>query len=89
MDTFTTIHRLAAEMFGIPTEPLLRARTLGEAGIDSLAAIDLIFAIESRFRISITPEEINDVHSLRDLAAVVDRLVTRKTHHLQLEEAQS
>ena len=89
MDTFTTIHRLATDMFSIPTEPLLRARTLREAGIDSLGAIDLIFAIESRFRISITPEEIDSVRSLRDLAAVVDRLVTRRTHSPELEEALS
>jgi acyl carrier protein len=80
MDTFTRIHRLASDMFGIPIEPLLRARTLGDAGIDSLLATDLVFAIEARFAISIAVEDVSNVQSLRDLAVVVDRLVTRKTH---------
>lgn len=67
-------------MLSIPSERLLRATTLSEAGIDSLAAIDLIFAIESRFGVSITSEDLNQVRSLRDLATVVDRLISRKAH---------
>jgi acyl carrier protein len=80
MDTCDTIQRLAAELLNIPPEPLLRATTLREAGIDSLATLDLIFAVEARFAISIGAEDIDRVHSLRDLAVVVDRLVTRKAH---------
>ena len=80
MDTFTTIQRLAAERLDIPAETLLRARTFGEAGIDSLATLDLITALEARFAIAIAPEDLDGVQSLRDLAAMVDRLVTRESH---------
>jgi acyl carrier protein len=80
MDTFTTIQRLATERLDIPTETLLRARTFSEAGIDSLATLDLITDIEARFAIGIAPEDLDGVQSLHDLAAVVDRLVTRKSH---------
>ena len=80
MDTFTTIQRLAAERLDLSTESLAHARTLAEAGIDSLATLDLITAIEARFAIGVAPEDLDGVHSLRDLAAVVDRLVTRKSH---------
>ena len=80
MDTFTTIQRLAAERLDIPAETLLRARTFAEAGIDSLATLDLITALEGRFGIAIAPEDLDGVQSLSDLAAVVDRLVTRKSH---------
>jgi acyl carrier protein len=80
MDTFIAIQRLATDLFGIPDDVLLSARTLRDAGIDSLSASDLIFAIEARFGISIAAEDITPVRSLRDLAVVVDRLVTRRTH---------
>ncbi len=80
MDTFDTIHRLAADTLGVPAELLLRAKTLEDAGLDSLATLDLIFAIEARFAISIPAEDVGCVRSLRELAVVVDRLVTRKAH---------
>jgi acyl carrier protein len=80
MDTLTTIQRLVSEQLDIPTETLMRARTLDEAGIDSLATLDLVNSIEARFSISIAPEDLEGVASLRDLAAVVDRLASRKTH---------
>ena len=80
MDTFTTIQRLIADQLDIPSEMLMRARTLDEAGIDSLATLDLVTTLEGRFSISIAPDDLESVASLRDLAAVVDRLVMRKTH---------
>jgi acyl carrier protein len=80
METLDTIHRLAVDICKVPGERLLQANTLNEAGIDSLSAIDLIFAIETRFSIAIEPNDVGCVQSLRDLAVLVDRLVTRRTH---------
>ncbi len=80
IETLDTIRRLAADVCRLPGERLLRASTLDEAGIDSLAAIDLILAIETRFSIAIAPEDVSNVQTLRDLAVMVDRLVTRKVH---------
>lgn len=82
MDTCDTLQRLAADTLDIAPELVQRAKTLHEAGIDSLGTLDLIFAIESRFGISIAPEDVIGVQSLRDLAVVVDRLVTRKARSL-------
>jgi acyl carrier protein len=80
MDTCDSLHRLAADLLKIPIESVQRAKSLREAGIDSLATLDLIFAIEARFAISIGVEDVSDVRSVRDLAVIVDRLVTRKAH---------
>ena len=80
METIDVIQRLATDVCRIPGEVLLRAGTLRDAGIDSLAAIDLVFAIENRFAITIGAEDVANVHSVRDLAVMVDRLVTRKAH---------
>lgn len=80
MDTFDTIRRLAVNTLGVAEEPLMRAGSLREAGIDSLAAIDLIYAIENRFGIYIPAEDLAQVRSLRDLAVIADRLITRQAH---------
>jgi acyl carrier protein len=81
MDTLDTIRRLAADTLNVAEGPLLRATTLNEAGIDSLAAIDLVFAIEAHFGITIAAEDLGRVRSLRDLAVVADRLSTRDACH--------
>lgn len=80
METYDTLQRLAAEALGVPPDILQRAKTFREAGIDSLDTLDLIFTIEARFDICLGPEDVMNVYSLRDLAVVVDRLVTRKAH---------
>lgn len=77
METLDMIRRLAADTLNIAEEPLLRANTLREAGIDSLAAIDLVFALEAHYGVTIAAGELANVSSLRDLAAIVDRLTTR------------
>jgi acyl carrier protein len=79
-DTFAALRRIAADLFGVRPDVFLFARTLLDAGIDSLSAADLIVRIESHFGISVTVEDLFNVHSLRDLSAVVDRLITRRTH---------
>ena len=77
--TLDTVRRLAVETLNVAEEPLLRATTLQEAGIDSLAAIDLVFTIEGHFGITIAAEELARVRSLRDLAACADRLISQET----------
>jgi len=74
MDTLDIIRRLAADTLGVPEESLRRATTLSEAGIDSLTAIDLVFAVEAHYGIMIAADELARLRSLQDLAAVVDRL---------------
>lgn len=76
--TFDTIRRLAVDTLDVPEVTLLRARTLREAGVDSLATLDLLFAIEAHFGIHIAAEELADVRSLHDFAAVAERLITRR-----------
>ncbi len=81
METLNTIRRLAVDTLNVPEEPLLRATTLREAGIDSLSAVDLVFAVETHFGIVITGDELARVRSLRDLAVVADRLISRYPAH--------
>ena len=45
----------------------------GTAGIDSLALVEFLFAIEDKYGISL-PEEYSNLDTLAELATVVDRL---------------
>ena len=78
MDTLDTIRRLANEVLNVAEEPLRRATTLNEAGIDSLAAVELVFVIEAHFGIGIGTQDLARVRSLRDLAVIADRLTLRE-----------
>jgi acyl carrier protein len=73
-ESLETVRRLATETLNVPESMLERACTLRDAGIDSLAALDLIFAIEGHYGISISAQDVAQMQSLSDLAASVDRL---------------
>jgi acyl carrier protein len=79
MDTFETIHRLAAELLKLPAQLLAQTTTLEEAGLDSLTSVDLVLAIEAQFSVSIPAADLDPVRSLHDLAVIVDRLMSRQT----------
>jgi acyl carrier protein len=76
--SLTTVQRLAAETLNLPLDAMVPTATFREAGIDSLSTIDLLFAVEGHFDITVPPEELQDLHSLADLAASVDRLTARE-----------
>jgi acyl carrier protein len=76
--TLDTVRRLAVETLNVPESTLARTTTLREAGIDSLAAIDLVFAVEGHYGISIAGAEVEQMRSLTDLAASVDRLTAHE-----------
>ena len=78
MSVADTVRQLAAERLDIPATRLEAATSLREAGIDSLAAIDLIVAIEERLAISFAERELESMRSFDDLAAAVERLLAQK-----------
>ena len=81
--TFDTIRRIARDTLQLPDSVLLRATTLRDAGIDSLATLDLVFAVESHYGIHIAAEDLADVRSLRDFAVIAERLVSREVCHYE------
>ena len=78
MNAAQTIRRLAAERLAVPAARLDAANSLRDAGIDSLAAIDLIVAIEERLAISFPERELASIRSFDELAAAVERLLAEK-----------
>ena len=76
--SLSTVQRLAAETLNLPLDAMTPTVTFREAGIDSLSTIDLLFAVEGHFDITVPPDELQDMRSLIDLAATVDRLTARE-----------
>lgn len=77
-ETLATIRRLVQERLGIPAERLDSAVTLRDAGIDSLAAIDLVVAIEKALAIRFLDRDLESARSLADLALITQKLTTRE-----------
>jgi acyl carrier protein len=59
----------------IPDEKLSLDTPLAAAGIDSLDALTILFAIEEQFHISIPDDKAREIKTFGDLVAVVDELV--------------
>ncbi len=77
-ESLEAVRRLAVETLNVPAVALEGARTLRDAGVDSLAALDLVFAVEGYFGISLAAQDVATMQSLTDLATSVDRLISRE-----------
>ncbi|HZF17213.1 MAG TPA: acyl carrier protein [Steroidobacteraceae bacterium] len=78
MSAAEILRQLAAERLDLPAARFEAAVSLREAGIDSLAAIDLIVAIEERLGIRFPERDLESLRSFDDLAAAVERLLAAK-----------
>jgi acyl carrier protein len=75
-----TVRSIALSTLDVPHRQLNETTTLRDVGVDSLATLDLVFAIESHFGIRIGPGDLANVRSLKDLAACVDRLIAQEEY---------
>lgn len=74
LNSLQELQDLIHEKYGIDPATLdPNASMRGTAGIDSLALVEFLFAIEDKYGISL-PEEYSNLDTLAELAAVVDRL---------------
>jgi acyl carrier protein len=74
LNSLKELQDLIHEKYGIDPATLdPNASMRGTAGIDSLALVEFLFAIEDKYGISL-PEEYSNLDTLAELAAVVDRL---------------
>jgi acyl carrier protein len=62
----------------IPLETVTIESDFQALGIDSMDAVEILFALENEFDITIPDEEARAVRSIRDMCAGVDRLVAAK-----------
>jgi len=59
----------------IPDDKLAPETPLADAGIDSLDALSILFAIEEQFHISIPDDKARGIKTFADMADIVEQLV--------------
>jgi acyl carrier protein len=73
MSSLKDLQDLIQEKYGIEPSALDPHASIRAAGLDSLALVEFLFAVEDRFGISL-PDQQTDLDTLADLATVVDGL---------------
>ena len=63
------------EKSDLPEDKLTAATPLAEAGIDSLDALSILFAIEEEFHVSIPDEQARAMKTFGDMIEIVEGLV--------------
>jgi acyl carrier protein len=63
----------------IPQDRVTIDSAFEELGIDSMDAVEILFALENEFDISIPDEEVKTVRNVRQMAEGVERLLAAKT----------
>jgi acyl carrier protein len=74
-DVLRRVVRVIAETQRIPEESISPESTFQELQIDSLDGINIVFAIENEFNISVPDEAAKSLRSVRDVAAGVEKLL--------------
>ena len=77
-DLGTHVIRVIAETQRIPAERISLDSTFDELNIDSLDAINIIFALEDEFRIDIPDDAVQNMQCVRESVAGVRRLLAEK-----------
>ena len=63
----------------VPAEKVTPDTPLADAGVDSLDALSILFAIEEHFGISIPDEKSRGLRTFGDIANVVEQLVAARS----------
>ena len=75
-DVMSRVIRIIAETQRVPLDTIKAESTFEELKIDSLDGINIVFAIENEFNISVPDEAAKSLRSVRDVAEGVEKLVT-------------
>jgi acyl carrier protein len=62
----------------IPLETVTIDSDFQQLGIDSMDAVEILFALENEFDISIPDDEVRTVRNVRDMCTGVEKLVNAK-----------
>lgn len=63
----------------IPEERVTIDSAFEELGIDSMDAVEILFALENEFDINIPDEEVKNVRNVRQMVEGVERLLAAKS----------
>ena len=77
MSSLPELQRLIYEKYGIDPATLDPHQSMRDRGLDSLALVEFLFAVEDHFKIDMSNAD-HATDTLGGLAAVVDRMLAEK-----------
>ena len=78
MTTLERVQSVVASVLRVPAEKVTPTAVLSEiAALDSLSLAEIAAALDEEFRIYVPSDDLTLVQSVRDLAALVERLPRR------------
>ena len=78
MTTLLKTQQFLARRFALSESEIAPDRSLQSLGIDSLAAMELLFNIEDEFGITV-PNDHQNIDTLQDLVSVIDRQLAQQS----------
>lgn len=66
---------LIREQKTLPEVPIAGDAALSDAGIDSLDALSILFALEETFKIKISDDQARSIKTLDDMVSIVESLL--------------
>jgi len=79
-DLIQRVLKVIATSKRIPLETVTIDSEFQQLGIDSMDAVEILFALENEFDISIPDDEVRSVRNVRMMCEGVERLIAAKTH---------
>ena len=73
------VRKVIATSKRIPEERVTIDSAFEELGIDSMDAVEILFALENEFDISIPDEEVKSVRNVRQMVEGVEKLLAAKS----------
>jgi acyl carrier protein len=73
------VRKVIATSKRIPEDRVTIDSAFEELGIDSMDAVEILFALENEFDINIPDEEVKTVRNVRQMAEGVERLLAAKS----------
>jgi len=78
-DLIQRVLKVIAASKRLPLETVTIDSEFLDLGIDSMDAVEILFALENEFDINIPDEDVRTVRNVRQMCEAVDRLVAAKS----------
>jgi acyl carrier protein len=78
-DLIERVRKVIATSKRMPLETVTVDSDFQQLGIDSMDAVEILFALENEFDINIPDDEVRQVRGVRDMCAGVERLIAAKS----------
>ena len=78
-DLIQRVLKVIAASKRIPPETVTIDSDFEQLGIDSMDAVEILFALENEFDVSIPDEEVRHVRDVRQMCEGIERLVAAKS----------